>query len=96
MGIVSDEFARARADRWVPKHPRRPKQPTYCRPFVVAPVRGIGRFFGFLGPVGQKEARKLAYAAKKGEVTSVQLQQAYYRLEEDSRYATKVTELASG
>lgn len=37
MGIVSDEFARARADKHVAR-PMRPKQPTYGPPIHLRPA----------------------------------------------------------
>lgn len=40
MGIVSNEFARARADRWIARQ-LRPKQPKYGPPIIQRPAKTL-------------------------------------------------------
>lgn len=86
MGLVSDEFARARRDRWIAKKVKPGGHQTGL-PWVERPIRSFARFFMLLNDNNRRLAVQLSKVAHRlpGSV----LQAAHHDFEARSKINTR-------
>lgn len=85
MGLVSDEFARARADKWTPR-PMREKQPKYNAPIIQRPAAELWRIAADLPRDRIKEVK--AFYHRLGKMSRPQIEAGLARFQRIARYAT--------